>query len=194
MNCYTHEGRDAVGVCALCQKAMCRACVGGDTPRLVCAACGARRAATPMLGWSGGWYGRLYEYRSPVAVNGWPLLHICFGNDPITNRPRIAKGIVAIGNGAIGVLAIGGAAFGLFTVGGFSLGLVAAVGGLALGTGLSIGGLAVGTIAFGGLAIGLQYAVGGAAFGRAVIDGRRCDQAALDFARKWLRQLPSTCR
>jgi hypothetical protein len=193
MTCYTHSGRAAVGVCAACGKAICHECVGRDTPRLVCAACVAR-AGTPAWGWSGGSYGMLYEYRSPIAIGGWPLVHVCFGNDPATFRPRVARGIVAIGNAAVGALAIGGAAFGLVTLGGLSVGLVAALGGAALGAGVSIGGLAVGSIAIGGAAVGFRYAIGGAAFGPAVIDGRRCDQAALDFARQWLANLPTACR
>jgi hypothetical protein len=193
MNCYTHGGRAAVGVCGACQKAICHECVGRDAPRLLCTSCVAR-AGTPTWGWSGGSYGLLYEYRSPVTINGWPLVHMCFGNDPVTLRPRMAKGIIAIGNAAVGVLAIGGAAFGLFTIGGFSLGLIAAVGGFALGSGLSVGGLAIGSIAVGGAAVGFKYAIGGAAFGSAVVDAQRCDQLALDFARQWIARLPNACK
>jgi hypothetical protein len=47
-----------------------------------------------------------FEYRSPLVIGGWPLLHICVGVDPQTMRPRVAKGIIAIGN-----IAVGGAAF-----------------------------------------------------------------------------------
>ena len=193
MNCYTHDGRAAVGVCAICQKALCRACVGRDAPRLVCKSCVAL-ASVPTWGWSSGSFGASWEYRSPIVVAGWPLVHLCFGSDPVTLRPRVAKGVVAIGNAAVGVLAIGGAAFGLFTLGGLSIGVAAAIGGAALGAGLSIGGLAVGTVAIGGAAIGFAYAVGGGAFAPAVIDGRRCDQAALDFLRHWLTTLPPACR
>jgi hypothetical protein len=192
MNCYTHGERSAVGVCAACGKAVCRECVGRDAPRLVCPACVAR--GTTLRRWSGSPYGVAYEYRSPITINGWPLVHVCFGTDPVTFRPLIARGILAIGNIAIGGLAIGGAAFGLFTLGGLSVGLAGALGGAALGLGLSIGGFAVGSIAIGGFAVGLAYAIGGAAFGPAVISGGRCDQAALDFARRWIAQLPAACR
>jgi hypothetical protein len=62
--------------------------------------------------------------------------------------------------------------------------------------GLSIGGLAVGSVAFGGAAFGFLYAIGGAAFGPAIIDGRRCDEAARLFVERWLGEWmrPPTCR
>ena len=47
---------------------------------------------------------------SAVTIGGWPLLHIAGGFDPVTLQPRVARGIVAIGNIAVGVLAIGGVA------------------------------------------------------------------------------------
>lgn len=110
------------------------------------------------------WYGygpRLaYEYKSSWAIGSWPLVHVCGGVDPVTMRPRIAKGIIAIGDIAVGVLAIGGVACGLFSIGGASLGLLAAVGGAAIGAGCSIGGFAVGSIAIGGVAIGFYNALG----------------------------------
>jgi hypothetical protein len=192
MNCYTHSGRAAVGVCAACGKGVCRECVGRDAPRLVCVACLAR-GTTAVPAWPGG-YGLSYEYRSPLTINGWPLLHVCFGNDPVTYQRRIARGIVAIGHAALGVVAIGGAAFGIVSVGGFSLGLAGALGGFALGAGVSIGGVAVGSIAIGGAALGFVYAIGGAAAAPAALSGMRCDQAALDVARRWLSALPASCR
>lgn len=193
MNCFAHEGRAAVGVCTVCGKAICRACVGRDAPRLVCTS-RIGRVAAPAWGWSGVGYSLMYEYRSPISIAGWPLVHLCFGADPVTFRPRIAKGIIAIGNVAVGVLAVGGAAFGLVTLGGLSVGLAGAIGGAAIGAGLSIGGFAVGTIAVGGAAFGFAYAIGGAAFAPAVVGAGRCDQAALDLARRWLPQLPLICR
>lgn len=36
MNCFLHERTAAVGLCAVCQKAVCRDCVGRDAPRVVC--------------------------------------------------------------------------------------------------------------------------------------------------------------
>lgn len=110
---------------------------------------------------AGGGYG--FEYTSAVAIGGWPLLHLAGGFDPVTLQPRVARGIIAIGNIAVGVLAIGGVACGLITIGGASIGLLAAVGGAAVGLGLSVGGFAFGTIAIGGAAIGLSHAIGGVA-------------------------------
>lgn len=184
MNCYIHDRATAVGVCALCQKVVCRECVGRETPRLVCRTCIERRA---VLG---------FEYRSSASIGGWPLVHICSGVDPVTMRPKIAKGVIAIGNVAVGGVAIAGLACGLVTVGGASFGLLFALGGAAVGLGLSIGGLAVGSIALGGAAFGLVYAIGGAAFAPAIIDGGRCDSAVVDFVRQWLdpRVLPPNCR
>jgi len=192
MNCYAHAGRAAVGVCALCGKGICRDCVARDTPRLLCATCIGRGGLATA--WPAGRYGASWEYRSAIAFNGWPLLHVCFGNDPVTYRPRVARGVIAIGNIAIGAVAIGGASIGLITVGGLSIGLAAAIGGAAIGTGLSIGGFAFGSIAVGGAAVGLVYAIGGGAVGPAVLSAARCDQAALDFVRQWLSQLPHACR
>jgi hypothetical protein len=184
MNCFVHDRSAAVGLCAVCQKATCRDCVGRDTSRLVCRACLEGRA---VLG---------FEHRSSASLGSWPLIHICAGIDPVTMRPSVAKGIVAVANVAVGVVAIAGLACGLVTIGGASVGLPFALGGAALGLGLSVGGLAVGSIAIGGAAIGFVYAIGGAAFAPAIIDGRRCDQVVLDFVRRWGGSgvLPPYCR
>ena len=184
MNCYVHDRSAAVGFCAACQKAVCRECVGRDAPRLICRPCTQRRV---VLG---------FEYRSGLSIGTWPLVHVCMGLDPATMRPRIARGAVAIGNIAIGGIAIGGLSCGLFTIGGASLGILLAVGGVAVGVGVSAGGLAIGSIAVGGAAIGFVYAIGGGAIGPAVIDGRRCDPAALEFIRHWLGFIgaPPNCR
>ena len=153
------------------------------------------QSSVPPYGWYGpGWYGYGYEYKSATTIAGWPLLHICGGIDPVTMAPRIARGVIAIGNIAVGLLAIGGVAIGFVTVGGASIGLLLAVGGAAIGIGLSIGGFAVGSIAIGGAAVGFVYAVGGGAFAPAVIDGRRCDEAARELVRRWFNTLPITCR
>ena len=184
MNCYTHTTRPAVGICAICQKAICPDCVGRDAPRLACRTCIER--GSPMYG---------FEYKSPVTIGDWPMVHVCMGIDPMTMRPRAAKGVIAIGNIAMGGLAIGGLTLGLVSIGGVSIGLAGALGGAALGLGLSVGGFAFGSIAVGGLAIGLKYAIGGAAFGPSVIDGRGCDQAVRDLWARWLgtRSLPPSC-
>jgi hypothetical protein len=184
MNCFVHDRATAVGMCTICQKGICRECVARETPRLVCRACAEDRR---VIG---------FEYRSSAAIGGLPLIHICAGMDPITMRPRVAKGVIAIGNVAIGVIAIAGLACGLVTLGGASVGLLFAMGGAALGLGISVGGLAVGSVAIGGAAIGFLYALGGGAFAPAVIDGRHCDPAALDFFRHWLGSWsgPPSCR
>jgi hypothetical protein len=192
MNCFTHGRNPAVGMCAVCQKGICHECVAREMPRLLCRACEARPSG-PGYAWYG-WYGYGFEYKSSTTIGTWPLVHVCAGIDPVTMRPRIAKGILAVGNIAVGVLAIGGLACGLFTVGGASIGLLLAIGGAALGLGLSVGGFAVGSIAIGGAAVGFMYAIGGGAFGPAVIDGRHCDDAAREFARRWLEALPLSCR
>ena len=88
-------------------------------------------------------YGYGFEYKSSVAIGGWPLLHVCSGIDPATMQPRIARGIIAVGNVAVGVVAIGGLACGLITVGGASIGLLAAIGGAAVGFSYAVGGVAV---------------------------------------------------
>jgi len=184
MNCFIHGRSAAVGLCAVCQKAVCHECVGRDAPRIICRACMQSRAVVGL------------EYKSRASVGGWPLIHICLGVDPVTMRPRIAKGIVAIGNMAVGGVAIAGLAFGLVTVGGVSLGLILALGGLAVGLGISVGGLAIGSVAVGGAAVGFVYAIGGGALGPAIINGRRCDPAAVEFVRQWLGTwaLPPNCR
>lgn len=184
MNCFVHDRASAVGLCAACQKAVCRECIGRETPRVICRTCLQRRA---LQG---------FEYRSEATIGNWPLIHICAGIDPVTMRPRVARGVIAIGNVAVGGVAIGGLACGLITFAGASFGLLFALGGLAVGLGLSVGGLAVGSVAIGGAAIGLVYAVGGGAFAPAIIDGRRCDPAAVEFVRQWLGSsiLPPHCR
>jgi hypothetical protein len=190
VNCFTHGDRAAVGICAMCQKAVCHACVGRDAPRLVCTSCVAH-GITP--GW-GVTYAMGFEYKSAATIGGWPLVHICSGVDPMTMRLRVARGVVAVGNIAVGGVAIGGLACGVFSLGGLSLGLLTAVGGLAIGVGMSIGGLAVGSIAIGGAAVGFFYAIGGGAYAPAVIDGRHCDEAARAFFSQWIRTAPAACR
>jgi hypothetical protein len=184
MNCFTHDRTPAVGMCAVCQKGVCRDRVGLDAPRVVCRTCAEERR---VVG---------FEYRSSIARGSWPLIHVCLGMDPVTMKPRVAKGIIAIGNIAVGVVAIAGLSCGLVTLGGASVGLLFAVGGAALGFGISVGGLAVGSVAVGGAAIGFMYAFGGGAFAPAVIDGRHCDPAALDLVRRWLGSwsVPPSCR
>ena len=39
-----------------------------------------------------------YEYRSKAEFLGLPLVHVAQGIDPETGRPRVARGIIAVGN------------------------------------------------------------------------------------------------
>jgi hypothetical protein len=184
MNCFRHERTAATGLCAVCQKAICRECVARETPRLICTTCAAGNA---VLG---------FEYTSSATIGGWPLVHICTGVDVVTMRPKVARGVIAIGNVAVGGVAVGGLACGLLAVGGLSVGILAALGGAALGFGFSAGGLAVGSVAVGGAAMGFTYAIGGLALGPAVINGLHCDAAAREFVLRWLSaaSLPPSCQ
>lgn len=183
MNCY-NDNQPAVGICGVCRRAICRNCVGRDAPQLICRDCVQR---------GGVLYG--FDYQSALTIGSWPLVHVCAGVDPLTMRPKVARGVVAIGNIAVGAVALGGVACGIVTLGGVSLGLLLALGGAAIGVGVSLGGLAFGSVAIGGLAIGLKVAMGGAAFAPAVIDAGRCDPAALEFLRRWLGpSVPASCK
>ncbi len=137
-----------------------------------------------------------YEYKSKRTLFGVPLVHIVRGINPATGRPRIAKGIVAIGDAfAIGVLALGGGgalgglaiaggcALGLLSLGGLAVGVLLALGGGAIG-GIALGGAAVGGVAIGGAAVG-YYALGGAAFGAHPLGGNVADPEAIRFFRSW---------
>lgn len=99
---------------------------------------------------------------SPAKLLGWPLVSISLGADPETGRRRgVARGIIAIGDGAIGGVAIGGGAVGIVAVGGGAAGIVA-IGGGAIGLLAGLGGGAIGGCAVGGLALGGLASGGGA--------------------------------
>lgn len=183
MECFEHKGVPGIGVCVLCGRAICSECIGTRVPRLVCRGCLERR---PVIG---------FEYKSKASFGSWPLVHICMGIDQVTGRPRIAKGIIAIGNIAFGAVALGGVAAGIISIGGLAIGALLALGGAAVGLGLSLGGLAVGSVAIGGLAIGHHIAIGGSTFGGSVIDATKCDASAADAIRQWLgsKVLPPHC-
>lgn len=89
-----------------------------------------------------------FEYRSKEEINGLPLIHINIGTHPETGRPRVARGVVAIGNIAFGVVSIGAAAFGVVTLAAFGLGVV------------SLASVAIGIIALGAVALGYEFALG----------------------------------
>ena len=116
VNCFSHGVKAAVGLCSLCQKGVCRECVGHGHPEARLRRLPANGGNLPGTGGDGTAYG--FEYKSATIIAGWPLVHVCSGFDPVTMRPRIARGIVAIGNIAVGGLAIGGVAFGLVAIGG----------------------------------------------------------------------------
>ena len=119
-----------------------------------------------------------YEYKSEAQLFGLPLIHIASGYDPKTMRPRVAKGILAIGNVAIGVFALGGLALGGIAIGGASLGIFA-FGGLAVG-GFAFGGGALGIfLALGGMAVSAMYALGGLVLAPHFIGGNGIDPSFL---------------
>jgi hypothetical protein len=137
----------------------------------------------PVAGYPGIYWG--YEYRSQLELWGWPLVHIAQGIDPNTGLPRVARGIVALGNVAIGVVAIGGLAGGGFAIGGLGLGLFA-FGGVAVGGWLAVGGIALALyLAAGGLAISTLYAVGGLALAPHSIGPMGADPELVRLIEKW---------
>lgn len=116
---------------------------------------------------------RSFEYKSKRVIFGLPLLHVVYGYDPLTRKPKPARGIFAFGGSARGFVAFGGRARGFFAFGGIATGVVAfggiacgllTFGGLSIALGLAVGGLAVGPFATGGVALGWN-AVGGLAIG-----------------------------
>ena len=125
-----------------------------------------------------------YEYKSKTQVFGWPLLHVARGINPQTGMPRVARGIIAIGNLAIGLFALGGIALGGFAFGGLGIGLFA-FGGVALGL-VTFGGLSLGLLlAIGGLAISLYVAVGGLALAPYYLGGNGIHPGLLQQIGRW---------
>jgi hypothetical protein len=138
-----------------------------------------------------------YEYRSPQALFGFPLLHIRF-NCAEAGKTLPAKGWIAVGDRAYGIIfAFGSIAVGSVSMGGISIGLLA-IGGIGIGLlgfgaiGLGIaatGGGAVGYVAYGGAAVGWLGAAGGAtlahdfAVGGAAVAQHGNDHAAQIFMR-----------
>ena len=138
-----------------------------------------RAGGTLNVVYPGYGYGWNYEYKSETELFGWPLIHIAQGINPETGMPRVAKGVIAIGNIAIGGLAIGGLAAGGIALGGLGFG-VFALGGLSIGILAAAGGLAVGgALAIGGAAISLMYAIGGLALAPHYIGGNGIDPGFL---------------
>ena len=103
------------------------------------------------------------DYRTKQSLFGLPLAHVAWGVDPVTHRPRVAKGWIAVGSKAKGLLAVGLEAYGLMAVG-LIAGGIFPVGLLAFGV-LSVGLVAYGIVSTGLLAIALIHAVGLVALG-----------------------------
>jgi hypothetical protein len=128
-----------------------------------------------------------YEYVSKATLFGWPVLHVAQGIDPATGKPRVARGIIAVGDIAMGGLAIGGLAVGLIAVGGLGLGFFA-LGGMAVGA-FAAGGIGIGWYwAFGGIAVSLGYAIGGLALAPHTISGAGADPEVAMAIEKWLQR------
>ena len=129
-----------------------------------------------------------YEYRSPTTVLGWPLLHVARGINPRTGLPRVARGVIAIGDVAIGLVAIGGFAAGVFALGGLAIGL-AVFAGVALG-GITFGGLSIGAgLAVGGAALSLGSAIGGLAIAPHALGASGADPEFVRLLSRWWPEL-----
>lgn len=106
-----------------------------------------------------------YEYESPRAILGLPLLSINLGFDNPGGKMRHARGVIAIGNQATGVIALGiFIARGIFTVALVAAGIVsvsaasvALVSVSVVGLGfISVSVFAIGYLAVGILAVGYK--------------------------------------
>lgn len=134
--------------------APCRQCAEPVDARLaVCPHCNAPRPGQAE------WHGEGYEWRTRMLWMGSPVVHIAFGNGA-DGRPRVARGLFAIGQRAVGgvavgIVATGFVAIGVVSVGIFSLGVVAVAGLAAVGVN-ALAPLAIGFVAVG-------YTVGGVA-------------------------------
>lgn len=135
-----------------------------------------------------------WEYESETKIFGLPLIHV------VSNRMKIAKGIIAIGPISIGVVSLGavsvgvfslgGIAMGLWAFGGLSLGLFMAIGGMAIAYDLAVGGLSVAkNMAVGGMAVAGDIAIGGQSV--AQIAGHTQDPNVLNDSIKFVYRLPA---
>jgi transcriptional regulator with XRE-family HTH domain len=115
-----------------------------------------------------------YEYKSKRNILGIPLVHILIS---YSRQPKVAKGIIAIGNISLGLISIGGLSLGAFSFAGIGIGLLA-LGGISIGL-VALGAIAIGILAVGAVAIGIyglgasviakEVAVGAAATGKVAI-------------------------
>ena len=83
-----------------------------------------------------------HNRRSAVEILGWPLWHVAFGRDPLTDRAYRARGWYARGQFATGLMAVGQVSHGWFALGQAAYGLIA-IGQAALGIVYSIGQLGI---------------------------------------------------
>jgi capsular polysaccharide biosynthesis protein/predicted Ser/Thr protein kinase len=163
-------------------KVLCSHC-GNPTTReaRICTTCGAhflpKGASAPSTGQAGGIISSSESARPGVQVGaaggrdycarqtlfGLPLVHVAWGIDPATGRPRVAKGIVAVGPAAFGVIAVGFSAWGLFPCGLVAVGF-GPVGLFAVGF-WTVGLAAVGVQAVGLWALASWHAIGLVAVG-----------------------------
>jgi tRNA A-37 threonylcarbamoyl transferase component Bud32 len=145
------------------------------------------------------------EYRSKRTFLSWPLVHIVSGLDPLTGRPKTAKGWLAIGDSrAVGGFAMAGgfAAGGVAISGGFSLGVLSVAGGFAFGGFALAGGMAfaaavataggfaiAGVLAVAGGFAGGTFAAGSSARGAHVVSATRHDADFADALANWVNAL-----
>lgn len=155
VRCFRHcKGRGGPAWLWVMDLTPCRQCATPVDPRLaVCPECGAPRPAVTD------WAGEGFEWRSTWQWMGGPVVHVAFGNGR-DGRPRVARGVIAIGQRAvggvaIGILAGGFVSIGVISVGFFSLGVVA------VGALCAVGVNALAPVAIGVVAIG--YTAGGVA-------------------------------
>jgi hypothetical protein len=145
------------------------------------------------------------EYLSKRMFLGLPLVHVVSGLDPLTGRPKTAKGWLAIGDGqAIGGIALaggsafggiavsGGIAFGVLSVGGgFAFGCFALAGGMAFAAAVAAaGGMAMaGVLAVAGGFAGGTFAAGSSARGEHVFSATQQDADFGETLTNWLAAL-----
>jgi predicted Ser/Thr protein kinase len=137
------------------------------------------------------------EYKTRATLFGFPWVHVATGVNPETGRPRIATGIIAIGNVARGGIAFGGVAMGGIAFGGLALGAIAfgglgigliALAGMAVGLLAAFGGGAIAPVALGGGSIG-YYGFGGGTLAKYGMSAMGVDPEAWDFFQPWVGPL-----
>lgn len=101
-----------------------------------------RRKAADLPSTLGRMAGR--DERSAATLLGWPLWHIAYGVDPVTGRPRVARGWYAKGQFAEGFVAVGQVARGYVAAGQLAIGAIAALGQAAFGGLVGLGQVGIG--------------------------------------------------